>query len=271
MQYETLYDGTDIPVIGLGTWRIGGGMVPDRSQDEAYVRTLRTALDLGYRHIDTAEMYGDGHTEKLIGRAIQDVPRSDLFLTSKVWRTNLRYRNVLTALEGSLERLETDYLDLYLIHWPNPSIPMEETFRAFNELVDDGRVKRVGVSNFDLQQLKRAQRLSDSPIATNQVEYHVLSREPERTGVVEYCRENDIVVTAYSPLGKGSVMRNGTIRRIAREHGVTPAQIAIAWLIRKPKVITIPKSLSEQHLRENLEAIDLALSTDELAELDGLQ
>lgn len=271
MRYETLYDGTEIPVIGLGTWRIGGGMSANYSRDAAFVDTIRTALDVGYRHIDTAEMYGEGHTEELVGEAIRDFPRDELFLTTKVWHTNLRYDDVLAAFDDSLQRLQTEYVDLYLIHWPNPRIPLDETFPALNSLVADGRVKRIGVSNFSLSQLKRAQALADTPIATNQVEYHLFSREPARNGVIDYCRRNDILVTAYSPLGKGRVLDNATLQRIAQERDATPAQVALAWTIRTPGVITIPKSASGQHLRENLVAAELRLSDEEIARLDAVR
>lgn len=270
MQYGTLYDGTTIPALGLGTWRMGGGMTPDYSQDERYIEAIRTALNIGYRHIDTAQMYGSGHTEELVGRAIAGFPREELFITTKVSRTNLRYADVLKACDGSLQRLGVSSIDLYLIHWPNPSIPLEETFRALNELVASGKVKRLGVSNFDLELLKRAQLLADTPIATDQVKYHLLAREPERTGLLDYCRANDILLTAYSPLGKGSVLRRPELRRLARRLGATPAQIAISWLLHKPGVITIPKASSEEHLKENFEAVDLELSEEELALLDDL-
>lgn len=271
VRYETLYDGTDIPVIGLGTWRIGGAMSANYSQDEAFIDTIRTALELGYRHIDTAEMYGEGHTEELIGNAIRDFPRDELFVTTKVWHTNLRHDDVLAACDSSLRRLQLEYVDLYLVHWPNPRVPLNETFRALNRLVADGRVKRIGVSNFSLSQLKRAQELADTPIAANQVEYHLLSREPAHSGMIDYCRSNDILVTAYSPLGKGRVLDNTTVQRIANQRDATPAQVALAWVVQQRGVVTIPKSTSEQHLRENLAAAELRLSDEEIAELDAVQ
>lgn len=270
MRYETLYDGTQIPVLGLGTWRIGGGMSPDHSRDDHYVNIVRAAIEMGYTHIDTAEMYGKGHTEELVGEAIAPFERDDLFITTKVWRTNLRYRDVLDAFDGSLRRLGTDYVDLYLIHWPSSSIPLEETFRAFNELVESGRTRYVGVSNFNLDQLQQAEALSDVPIATNQVEYNVLGRRPERNGVLEHCRDNDILLTAYEPLGKGRVLNDSELARIAEKYEATPAQIAIRWLLQKPQVITIPKSSNEEHLRQNLDALELELAPEDVEQLDQL-
>src|SRR3990172_9382594 len=156
MKFEEMPGGGRIPVLGLGTYGMGGGMSPSYSQDEKIVNAIRTAIVLGYTHIDTAEMYASGHTEELVGRAIKDFNRADLLIATKVKPANLRYQDVLAALQGSLKRLDTEYVDLYLIHWPNSSIPLEETFRALNELVARGQARRLGVSNFSLNELKRA-------------------------------------------------------------------------------------------------------------------
>lgn len=161
-------------------------------------------------------------------------------------------------------------IDLYLIHWPNSSIPLAETFRAFNELVARGQTRYVGVSNFSLDQLHQAERLSDVPIATNQVAYNLLTRGPQRSGLLAYCQANDLLLTAYEPLGKGRVLRDATLREIAGHYAATPAQIAIRWLLRQPNVITIPKSSNVEHLQQNLEAVELTLSAEDLAELDRL-
>ena len=270
MRYETLYDGQKIPILGLGTWTVGGGMSSEYSQDDKWVHTIKEAIRMGYTHIDTAELYGAGHTEELLGRAIKGFPREDLFITTKVWNTNLRYKDVLKALRGSLKRLGTDFVDLYLIHWPNNSIPLEETFRAFNVLVQNGEVTRVGVSNFNLAQLKRAQELSDIPIAANQVEYNIFARGPERNGVLEYCQKNNILLTAYEPLGKGRLINNPMLHQIGSGYKISAAQVAVNWLIQKPKVITIPMSSTIKHLKENLQAIEITLSEEDLKTLDGL-
>ncbi|MGQ9616767.1 MAG: aldo/keto reductase [Spirochaetota bacterium] len=270
MRYETLFDGRKIPVLGLGTWNIGGGMTPDYSNDDECIASIRMAIEMGYTHIDTAQMYGGGHTEELVGRAIKPFRREELFITTKVWSNNLRYRDVLEKLDLSLRKLGTDYVDLYLIHWPNPSIPLKETFRAFNELIRAGKVRYSGVSNFDLVQLKEAQRLSEVPIATNQVEYNLLNREPEKTGMLEYCRNGGILVTAYEPLGKGALLGNTSIKKIAKKYGISPAQVAIYWLLQKPGVITIPKSVNEMHLRENLSVLELTISQEELDFLNSI-
>jgi diketogulonate reductase-like aldo/keto reductase len=270
MRYETLHDGTSIPVIGLGTWNIGGGMSPDRSSDRESIESIRNAIRMGYTHIDTAQMYGAGHTEELVGRAIKTFPREELFVTTKVWSSDLRKKDVLSGFEGSLSRLVVDYVDLFLIHWPNPAIPLEETFEAFNELVRRKVVRYVGVSNFSRAQLREAERLSDAHITTNQVEYNLLNREPERNGVLEYCRKAGIILTAYEPLGKWSIFSNRALQELAASSGVSAAQLAINWLLRKPNVITIPKSVDEGHLRENLKAVDMELPREVINALDDL-
>ncbi len=268
MLYKSLFDGRKLPVIGLGTWKIGGQMAADYSHDEEAVALIQKAMRMGYSHIDTAQMYGGGHTEEVVGRAIKPFKREDLFITTKVWSNNLRYRDVLREFDISMKKLDTDYVDLFLIHWPNPVIPLKETFRAFNEIVKGGRTRYVGVSNFSIKQLKKAQDFSDVPIAADQVEYSILTRDPERTGLLDYCRKNSILLTAYEPLGKGRVFYNSELQGIAAQCGVSLAQLALNWLISKPGVITIPMSSKEDHLRENLEAADLELPSEILELVD---
>jgi len=268
MRYETLFDGKKIPVIGLGTWNIGGGMSADYSADEENIRNIQNALHMGYTHIDTAQMYGAGHTEELVGRAIKPFRRSELFITTKVWSSDLSRRDVLKGMEASLKRLDLHYIDLFLVHWPNPAIPIQETMGAFNELVHTGTVKYVGVSNFSLTQLLEAQKHSDVPIATNQVEYNVLCREPEQNGMLEYCQKNGVILTAYEPLGKGSILHHRTLQEIAKRYNITLGQLAIYWLLSKSKVITIPKSTNEKHLRENIAVPSLKLPAELLQKLE---
>jgi diketogulonate reductase-like aldo/keto reductase len=269
MRTVQLLDGSELPVLGLGTWTFGGGMESDYSRDAESVATLRRLIEMGYTHIDTAETYGRNHCEDLVGEAIKAFHRSSVFITTKVAPEHLRYADVHTALEGSLRRLGADYVDLYLIHWPSRTIPLEDSFRAFNELLADGRVRRIGVSNFDLPLLERSIELCDAPIFTNQVRYNLLHREPERNGMLEFCQAQGIVLTAYSPL-KDDVLAHPTVVEIARSHGATPAQVAINWLVRQPLVITIPKSSNLQHAQDNLTAVDLALSAGDVARLDQI-
>ncbi len=267
METLTLNDGGRLPLIGLGTWELGGDRRPNHSRDDEMTALIRDAIEMGYTHIDTAEMYGAGHCEDLVGRALQDFRRDDIFLTTKVLPDNLRYDDLLRALDGSLRRLQTDYADLYLIHWPDPDVPLEESFRALNRAAADGRIRRVGVSNFELPLLRRAQALCATPIVTDQVRYNLHTRAPEQSGLLRYCQENNIVLTAYSPL-KDGVMQNEVLTAVARKHGATAAQVAIRWLTRKPQVVTIPMSSNRAHLRQNLEALTLELDEEDVQRLN---
>jgi len=186
MKYEILPN-LSLPKIGFGTWKIGGGSSPNRSVDEKSLTALRTALEVGYTHFDTAEMYASGHSEELVGQAVRGSgkKREDLFITSKVTPSHLRFDDVLKACENSLRRLGMEFIDLYLIHWPSAGAKYEDSFRALNKLVRDGKVKHLGVSNFDVKLLKRAQDLSETPIITNQVPYSLSDRSYVQNGVLE--------------------------------------------------------------------------------------
>jgi diketogulonate reductase-like aldo/keto reductase len=271
MLYKTLQNGDKIPVIGQGTWGMGGGLKPDYSQDEMALEAIRSAIELGYTHIDTAEMYGGGHAEELVGKVIRSFKREDLFITSKVWEITFDYKHTIEALEGSLKRLGTDYLDLYLIHRPNKGIPLDATFRALNDLVDQGKVKHLGVSNFNLEQLKQAQALADTPLATDQVPYHLHRRAYVVNGVLAYCQENNILLTGYSPIGRGNLIDDPTVKQIAENYQASPAQIALYWLIRQPNVIALPMSTNKDHLRENLGALQLDLPEEDVEKLDFIE
>jgi diketogulonate reductase-like aldo/keto reductase len=198
------------------------------------------------------------------------VPREKLFITTKIWSNHLRYRDVPTALKGSLKRLGIESVDLYLIHWPNESVPLRDTFKALNELVEAGNIKMVGGSNFSLKQLKQAQKLSRTPIATNQVRYNLFDRRSEQDGMLEYCQRSGIILTAYEPLGKGGLLGHQKLQELSERQGVSPAQLAIHWLVKKPGVITIPMSSKLEHLKENLAAADLELSSEDYRSLEVL-
>jgi diketogulonate reductase-like aldo/keto reductase len=271
MKYETL-SGIQIPKIGFGTWKIGGGSYADSSQDARSLAALQSALELGYTHFDTAEIYASGHTEELLGRAIRETstPRESLFVTSKVDPSNLRYKDVLVACTNSLRRLGMEYLDLYLIHWPSGSISLTETFRALNQLLREGRVRRVGVSNFDLRLLEQARAESETPVFTDQVPYSLADRSYVRKGVLEYCQKNDILLTAYSPIKQMRSRENSTLKAIAQAHKATVHQIALAWLVSQPRVITIPMSFNREHIAENFVAADIELTEREVEQLDRL-
>ena len=271
MKYETLR-GLSIPKLGFGTWKIGGGSYADPKLDSASLTALRSALEVGYTHFDTAEMYGAGHAEELIAQAIRTsgVKRETLFITSKVMPAHLKYDDVLKACESSLRRLKMQYIDLYLIHWPQAGMKLEETFRGLNKLARDGKVKHLGVSNFNLRLLQELQALSETPLITNQVPYSLSDRSYVHNGVLAYCQHNDILLTAYEPVDKGRLNVNRTLQSVSDAHNATPYQIALAWLISQPRVITIPMSYNPQHIRENFESVDIELSDEELKTLSEL-
>lgn len=245
-------------------------MSADPSQDERVLAALNAALDMGYRHIDTAEMYAGGHTEELIGQALRGRQREELFIVSKVWQTHMRYEEVLRACQGSLRRLGLDYLDMYMIHWPSRSVPLEETMRALNQLVLDGATRYIGVCNFDLDLLRQAQEYSSVPIAMNQVPYNLHQRDYARNGVLAHCREHKILLTAYTPVERGQAGDFELLHRLAVKYQADPFQIALYWLVRQPGVIAIPMSLNPAHLKSNLEALDLDLEAADLEMLDRL-
>jgi diketogulonate reductase-like aldo/keto reductase len=234
---------------------------------------LRTALDVGYTHFDTAESYAAGHSEELLGRVLRETntQRENVFITTKISPEHLAYEDVLRSCENSLRRISVDYVDLYLIHWPpRASMALNDAFRALNKLVKDGKVKHLGVSNFNLKLLKQAQSLSETPILTDQVPYRLPDRTYAENGVLEYCQQNNILLTAYSPVKFRNLPVNKTVGAIAEAHSATSFQIALAWLTAQPRVITIPMSFNPQHIRENFEAADIELSEEEFKTLSGL-
>jgi diketogulonate reductase-like aldo/keto reductase len=271
MKHELVH-GHSIPKIGFGMWRIGGDSFPDPKLDSTSMTALRTALEVGYSHFDTAESYAAGHSEELLGRAVREAgtKRESLFITTKISPEHLAYEQVFRSCENSLRRLQMDYVDLYLIHWPRAGMKLEETFRALNKLVKDGKVKHLGVSNFNLTLLKQAQSFAETPILTNQVPYSLPTRTYVDNGVLEYSQQNDILLTAYSPVKFRNLSSNKTLQSIAEAHAATPHQIALAWLVVQPRVITIPMSSNPQHIRENFEAAEIELSKEEFKTLSDL-
>ncbi len=268
MRYETI-NNLRIPKIGFGTWRIGGRGTADPSTDRESLSALRSALELGYTHFDTAEAYAAGHAEELIGRAVREfrASRGTLFITSKVSPEHLGPEDVLHSCENSLRRLGMDYLDMYLIHWPSTGMKLPETFGALNRLVREGKVRHIGVSNFNLALLSQAAGLCETPLLTDQVPYSIDVREYSDNGVLAYCQQNGILLTAYSPVKSGFASTHPAVRSIAEARSVTPEQVAMAWLTTQPRVITIPMSANPQHQAENLRAADLVLGPEEMDRL----
>jgi 2,5-diketo-D-gluconate reductase B len=244
-----------VPRLGFGTWRLSG---------RDCVEGVADALAAGYRHVDTARMYGN---EEEVGRGLRssEVARSDVFLATKVWPDDLAPERVRASLEASLRALDTDYVDLFLIHWPNPRIPLAATLEAMSALRDEGRAREIGVSNFTSTQFREA--LDLAPVIVNQVEYHPFL---DQSAVLDVCRERHVELTAYRPLGKGEVLGDPTIREIASAHGATPAQVTLAWLIGQDYVSAVPKASSPERRRENLGALELELTPEERARMDAL-
>lgn len=265
MRYEYIND-LEIPKIGFGTWRIGGRAKPDPASDHTSRQALRSAFELRYTHFDTAETYAGGHTEELLGKVMREmeIPRETLFITSKVSPENLRYEDVLRSCENSLRRLGTHYLDLYLIHWPGQGIPLIETFKGLNQLVEEGKVRALGVSNFDLQLLQQSMELSKTPLLTNQVSYSLSDRTCQKNGVLKYCQENDLLLTAYSPVKHRDGKKIEVLKKIATSYDATVEQIELAWLTTQIHVITIPMSTNPKHQADNIAAADIVLTQEEM-------
>ena len=264
------WTGLDVPVIGMGTWMIEGR---SRDADRRAIEAMRLGLDLGMNHIDTAEMYGNGRAEELIAEAVDD-QREQVFLVSKVLPSNASYQGTLKACERSLKRLKTDFIDLYLVHWPSSQHPIEETMRAMEKLVDEGMIRFIGVSNFDVEQLREAQRaLKKYRIACDQVLYHLAYRGIEQD-LLPYCVEKGIAIVGYSPFGHGSFpsshSRGGKVlAEIAKRHNRTMRQVALNFLTRDPNLFTIPKAGNPDHVRDNSGAVgDWKLSDEDISTVD---
>lgn len=250
-----LKTGGKIPILGFGTWKLKG---------EKLKRSIHTALEAGYTHLDTAEGYLN---EEEVGEAIKDYDRDKLFLTSKVLPSNLNYDYVLKSCRKSLEKLETSYLDLYLIHWPNPTVSLRETLQAFKKLYESGKVRNLGVSNFNTYQLKVANRISEIPISVNQVEFHPWYHDEM---LLSYCKSNEIFVTASSPLARTKVLKDPLINKLANKYDKTPAQIVLRWEIQRGAG-TIPKSSTPAHIKDNREVFDFELEPADVKNVNSIR
>ena len=258
-----LPSGEPVPALGQGTWNMG----EDRRRRRAEIAALNLGLDLGMRLIDTAEMYADGGAEKIVGAAIAG-RRDEVFLVSKVLPEHATRRGTIAACERSLKRLDTDRIDLYLLHWREQEVELAEVLEAFTALVRAGNIRHWGVSNFDVEDMQELLRLpGGKAIAADQVMYN-LNRRGIEHDLLPWCRRRRIPVMAYSPLDEGRLVRSLDLKRIAQQLGATPSQVALAWLLRQNNVIAIPKSASEAHVRENFAALDLRLGKQDLAALD---
>lgn len=249
--------GAEIPALGFGTWQMSGS--------EA-VRATVHALEVGYRHIDTAQIYGN---EAEVGRALADSPvaREEIFLTTKVWVENYGRREMAPSVEESLRKLGTDRVDLLLLHWPGRDVPLAETIEALAEVRERGLTRHIGVSNFTPSLLADALSLSPAPLVTNQVEYHPFL---DQRKVLRSTREAGMALTAYSPIARGRVMESARLREIGERYGKSPAQVAIRWLLQQEGVSTIPKAASPEHCEANFDVFDFALEPREMEEIHDL-
>ena len=263
MRTVTLKSGDKVPVLGLGTWRMG----ERRSERAAEVAAIRLGLELGITLIDTAEMYGEGGAEEAIAEAIRG-KRDGLFIVSKVYPHNASRAGLIAACERSLKRLKTDRLDLYLLHWRG-SVPLAETVDGFEALKSAGKIRNWGVSNFDTADMAELAAVSKGGnCASNQVLYHLGSRGIEWR-LLKTCQSANVMVMAYSPLGQGPLLRKPALKKIADKHGVDPGAIALAWVLRQPGVVTIPKAVRPEHVRANMKALDVKLDAEDLKALDA--
>jgi diketogulonate reductase-like aldo/keto reductase len=260
-----------IPVVGLGTWGIGGEMGPDSSQDRAGIEALELGLDLEMKFIDTAEMYGAGHTEEVVARVLEG-RRDRVFVASKVSPRHFAYDDVLAAAKRSLKRLGLKQMDLYQLHWPNPRIPISETMKAMEKLVGDGLIRHIGVSNFSVEQMKEAQHsLSHEKIVSNQVEFSLISRSVE-AGILQYCQKAGLTMIAYSPLGQGKIPRGKgssfkVLDEIAGNLGKSRNQVALSWVLQHDSVVAIPKAAATDHVKENAEVAEWKLDREDYQRL----
>ncbi|MEM0107022.1 MAG: aldo/keto reductase [Candidatus Micrarchaeaceae archaeon] len=258
------FDGADIKVseLGIGTWQLTGS-------EQENIAALKYALDNGVNFIDTAEIYG---TESIVGKAIKAKNRKELFIATKLWTSNFRYDDAIKACYASLERLGTSYVDLYQLHWPNKDVPIAETMKAMEKLADEGKIRSIGVSNFSVEELKEAQEaMSKYKIASNQVEYSIVTRDIESEGLIDYCKKEGIEIIAYSPLAHGKIFEDkelvGLLEGIGKKYNKTPAQVAINWLIKK-EVFPIPKASNIMHVKENIAATEFSLSNEDMKSIE---
>jgi 2,5-diketo-D-gluconate reductase B len=254
MEHQTI-KGKKVPSLGLGTYRLTG---------DACERAVERALAMGYRHVDTAQMYGN---EAEVGRGIEDsgVERGEIFLTTKIWPSDFAHDRVISKTRESLKKLRTDYVDLLLMHWPGDGVPLGETLGAMRELQEEGSVLHIGVSNFSPSLVEDA--TEHAEIFCNQVQYHPYRNQD---ALLDQSQKMDYLLTAYTPLSRGGVQDDATLKEIGEAHGKTATQVALRWLVQQEKVSAIPKATGEEHLGENLDVFDFELSEEEMDRIFSL-
>lgn len=268
---KKLKSGFEMPVYGLGTWQMGGRETRDPSNnDDADIQAIKSAIDKGVTHIDTAESYADGFAEVLIGKAIENYDRNRLFIASKVRDENLRYDDLINSEKESMKRMGVKYLDLYYIHHPSLTIPIAETMRAMDTLYEEGLIKNIAVSDFNLEEFQKAQSYSKYKIVANQLHLNLKYREAERRGLLKYCQENDVMFVAWRPLQKGVLLESESsiVQKLAEKYQKTSAQIAINWLISQENIVTLSKTRDLKHLEDNLGALNWQMDKEDIEKLD---
>lgn len=263
---KQLTNGFEMPVYGLGLWQMGGGnWQADTSKDADEINAIRAAIDAGVTHIDTAEGYGGGHAEELLGQAIEGYDRSKLIIATKVSGAHQSYADLLRSFEASLKRIKTDYINLYLLHtYPKPGIDIAETMRALDELVEQKVVRNIGVCNLSPNRFNEAQRHTKNKIVCNQVHYNLQFREAEDKGVLKQAQENDVMLVAWRPVQKGVFPPSSVVDEVVKKYNKTPVQIAINWLVSQSNVVTISKTSNAAHLTENLGALDWQMDREDI-------
>jgi len=266
----------DLNPIGIGTWDINSKINPnnltskyrgvdaDIGNEEKAIEAIRYSISKGQNNIDCAELYGSFYTDEVVGQA-----RNDIFVGDKLWKSSLAKGTVRPTFDTMLKKLNTDYLDMLTIHAPFEDAPWQEAIPQIDELISEGLVRHFGVSNFNIDQMKEAMRISKHPLVANQMNFNLLYRDEVNQEFIDFCKQNDISIVAYQPIKRGEVLHNDTIIKVAKKHSATPVQVALAWLL-KLGTFPIPKSISKEHIDENLASINLRLTDDEFAELNAI-
>ena len=260
--------------VGTGTWNIGGtftanpsakykGAEPNYDNEAAEIEAIRYSISKGQNHIDCAELYGAFHTDEVVGKAIAGLKREDLYIADKLWKTSVDTGLVRATVEQMLKKLGTDYLDMLYIHAPWDDVGWQEAIPQIDELIDEGIVRDFGVSNFTIDDMEATRKIAKHPIVANQMNYNVLYKDEVSKEFQDYCREAAIQIVAYQPVKRQEVLTNKTIQDIAKAHGATPAQVALAWLLEQD-ALPIPKAINKSHIDENVDAVSVVLSEQEL-------
>lgn len=267
--------------IGIGTWNIGShinqdnlgskyrGVEPVHGNEDQEIEAIRYSISKGQNHIDCAELYGGFYTDEIVGQAIAGLPREDLYVADKLWKTSVGTGKVRATVEAMLKKLGTDYIDLLYIHSPFADAPWTEAIPQIDELIDQGIVRHFGVSNFTVEQMQQVMDTATHPLVANQMNYNILYKDEVGQTFHDFCKQHDIQIVAYQPVKRQEVLADETVQAIAKAHGATPAQVALAWLLQMG-TLPIPKATNKAHIDENLKAVDLKLTDEEMAKLTNL-